>query len=215
MTIFWVGLAIAVLVGLTLRDLNRSGLLRRERPARLPQEHGARRPDDISRASQPISFHEAAGSITTGGGLGLNAGQRAGAADDLARSIAAARPVSPLPFAREREIISGIALRNPVTLYLPAPRDALDETAALLPEIFETLALSPYLVDISADPGLANGLPLTDDGPVLPALYLGGVFYGDTAKVLEGLHTGDLVKALDRARLDYDSAAAAQLAGSA
>ena len=164
-----------------------------------------------------MSLHEAASAITTDGRLGINAANRTQAADDLARSIAAARSMLPPPpaFAREREIISGIALRNPVTLYLPTPRDGLDETVALLPEIFETLGLSPYLVDISADPALANGLPLGEDGPVMPAVYLGGVFYGDTAEVLEGLRAGDLVKALDRARLDYDSAAAAELRGSA
>jgi len=109
-------------------------------------------------------------------------------------------------------LVSGIALRTPVVVFMDGKADTTqDANTQLLVDLLTSLQIAFKDVDVPADPEMHLGLPQKDGAVDLPYLYIGGLAIGGPAQALEMAQSGGLIAQLDAHDVSYDQTIAAGL----
>lgn len=111
-----------------------------------------------------------------------------------------------------KRLVDGLARMQPVTLFTPEGlSDDPTDPSRIIYDLLETLALSPRVVDVSADAEMHLGLPQVDGQAIVPHLYLKARPIGGGAAIFDLARSGELAKALTEARIRFDQSAAKSL----
>lgn len=98
------------------------------------------------------------------------------------------------------ERIRSIVTEHPVVLFMKGtPMFPQCGFSARAVSILEHYGVTPFAVDVLADPEIRQGIKDYSDWPTIPQLYVGGEFVGGSDIMMEMVEAGEMEELLGRA----------------